>query len=129
MPNPVCDHNSLISAGACYSELRLNKEQYQIVKIVLMALQLKTIGGTDYTGNFGTLISNSSCKATLSPSEKRNISIAIEANNAASSGATVGTVSQLLATGACLQGAEISQLEAAELQLRCQLGRGKTYPQ
>jgi len=129
MPNPVCDHDSLIAAGACYSQLRLNDEQYRIVKIVLMALQLKTIGGTDYTGNIANLISNSRCKATLTPSEKKNIAIAIEANNATRSGATVGSVSALLATGACLQGAELSQLEAAELQLRCELGYGHSYPQ
>ncbi len=129
MPNPDCNHDDLIAAGACYSELRLNTEQYQIVKIVLMALQLKAVGGTDYTVDFGTLISNSKCKATLSPSEKRNIAISIESNNATNAGATVGTASALLAKGVCLQGAQMSQLEAAELHLRCELGYAHSYPQ
>ena len=97
-----------------------------------MAYQLNAIGGTNYLGALDTtLVTDTKCTAdTYTLDNFETAELVVEMNNAVSAGASISSdINVLSGLIACLNNASLAQLKAAELQLRCKLGRAKTYPQ
>jgi hypothetical protein len=130
MANPSCDRDTLIAASGCFSGQVLSIRKQKALKIYFMAAQLAAIGGTNYVGALSTtLMADSACKATLKPDELVKADLVVEMNNAVAAGAVIGDINADMAQTACVETAQMNQLDAALLHLRCELGRAKNYPQ
>lgn len=132
MSNPVCTQAALIEGAACY--FNFDAQDRAALQIYLNALELEAIGGTNYTlVSGGTLSLASVCLKNLennvfqAPSPYQ---VFINANNATRAGASVpDNVTDLAAAIACLHNFPESDLAAMQLQLLCELGQHKAYPQ
>lgn len=120
-----------MSGAGCFLSPVLNSHQQMAMRIYFEASQLKAIGGTDYTSALSTtLVTDSDCLKTLYPGERDAVRLVIEENNANSAGAALSTsINTLMKAIACLQNVDANTMEVMEIFLRCQLGRGKAYPQ
>ncbi len=97
-----------------------------------MALQLKGIGGTDYTSSMTTtLVTDANdLVGRMDPNQRRISFLQVWRNKAVASGASVPATFQALnsATGCCFQSQNVD-FNAMELLLLCKLGVAKAYPQ
>ena len=128
MPAPICTAASLMSGTACF---RGTREGNLRKRVYAKAVQLKAIGGTDYTSGLSTtLVSAVSCLIPLYPDQRDSIRTVIEYNKASNAGATISSnPSTVAASTECLKSVPSNTLEVMEIFLDCQLGRGKAYPQ
>lgn len=97
-----------------------------------MALELKGIGGTDYTSAMTTtLISDAvTLVGRMDPNQLRIAMLQVQSNNAAASGQSVpSTVNDLNAATKCCFQNQNAPFDAMELLLLCKLGVHKSYPQ
>ncbi len=111
----------------------MNNSQYEWVKIWLKILQLKAIGGTDYTSAFNTLITDATeLASTMNRYDRRVAWIQMLRAQAMSAGSVdaslfAGTSGLFAAVSCCLT--PYSDIEAVNLLLECKLGIHKAYPQ
>jgi hypothetical protein len=120
-----------MAAAGCFRNPPLDSHNQHAMLIYFMAAQLKAIGGTDYTTSLSTtLMTDARCLHDLTPGLLDAIAIVIEENNANSAGAALSTnIQTLMQSIKCLKNVPEDWMFIMELYLRCQLGRGKAYPQ
>lgn len=132
MANPSCSRDSLATTTPGFGLQGLNPRQYRAAKLYLMALELKGIGGTDYTSAMTTtLISDAvTLVGRMDPNQLRIAMLQVQSNNAAASGQSVpSTVNDLNAATKCCFQNQNAPFDAMELLLLCKLGVHKSYPQ
>lgn len=131
MANPVCNISSILTE--CYvSPGSINPAQQKALMIYAKVLQLKAIGGTDYTGKLSTLLLSDADTFACGAEEEtlRAGRIKIEFDKAMALGAAVPATIQLKqAQINCLLLADQLRLDKAETMLNCKLGVPKAYPQ
>lgn len=129
--NPVCNISSILTE--CYrSPGAINPKQQKALLILAKVLQLKAIGGTDYTGKLTTLLLTDANTFACGAGEEdlRAGRIKIEFDKAIALGAAVPATIQLKqALINCLVEADYKQLDEADTLLNCKLGVPKGYPQ
>jgi len=125
---PICTAASLMSGTACF---RGGREGNLRKRIYAKAVQLKAIGGTDYTSALSTtLVTAVACLVPLYPDQRDSIRTVIEYNKASNAGATISSSpSTVAASTNCLKNVTNNTLEVMEIFLDCQLGYGHAYPQ
>jgi hypothetical protein len=128
MAAPICTAASLMSLTGCFQGTR---EANRRKRIYAKAVQLKAIGGGDYTtGLSTTLVTAVACLIPLYPDQRDSIRTAIEYNKASNAGATISSNPSTVAISTkCLKGVPNNTLEVMEIFLDCQLGYGHAYPQ
>lgn len=132
MANPTCTQASLITGATCY--FNFNAQDRAAIRIYLNSLELAAMGGTNYTlVSGGTLSLASVCLRQLENQvfhAATPYELFINANNATAAGASVpDNVTDLAAAIACLKNFPEQDLAAMQLQLLCELGVHKAYPQ
>lgn len=134
MANPTCTRSSLMTTNPAFGLQGFTPRQYRAAKLYLMALELKGVGGTDYTSAMTTtLISDAITlvgNGQNDPNQMRIAMLQVQRNNTAATGETVPSTFNALnaATKCCFQNME-APFDAMELLLLCKLGVHKTYPQ
>lgn len=131
MPNPTCNISTVLTS--CYvSPGAINPKQQKALLIYAKVLQLKAIGGTDYTGKLSTLLLTDAATFSCGAEEEdlRAARIKIEFDKATALGAAVPPDIQLKqAQINCLMLADPAALDEADTLLTCKLGVPKAYPQ
>ena len=129
MANPVCTRASLIDGGKCFANL--NESQQKAARIYFMALELAAIGGTTYTLTpQGTLAAAAKQYLRFMPNNFANSQLVIDYNNAVSAGASPASTQATLQTAIkCIEIQGPLMMECMILELLCELGRHKAYPQ
>lgn len=132
MANPLCTQASIITGATCF--FNFNAQDRAAIQIYLNSIELAAIGGTNYTlGSGGTLSLASVCLKQLENQVFRAPSpyeVFIQSNNATSAGASIPADPTAYAAAiACLKNFPEQDLAAMQLQLLCELGRHKSYPQ
>lgn len=129
MANPTCTRASLIDGGKCFANL--NKKQKKAALIYFMAQELAAIGGTSYTLTAqGTLVTAAKQYLRFMPNNFENSQLVIAYNNAVAAGATPASTQATLQTAiACVENQGPLMMECMLLELLCELGRHKAYPQ
>jgi hypothetical protein len=108
----------------------LNPRQWKAAMVYLMALELKAMGGTDYTSALTTtLIDDSAAIQDLNENQRQIARLQIQWNNASANGASMpASVDALNALTACCVDA-VPDLDLLILWLSCKLGQHEDYPQ
>lgn len=92
MPAPTftCDLNTLIQDSACLRDLCLSQSDRDAVDIYVRILNLKAIGGHDYTvsGGLHQLMADSSAWQKRACDELKAVDLYIDIENAIANGAT-----------------------------------------
>lgn len=134
MANPVCTTAGLISP--CFQGSVINAHQRLALMVWFMALQLKGVGGTDYTvaptsTASGKLLGDANSLAgTMTLDQLANAELTIYALNAIASGATTAeAINVRIQEVKCLENCTDPQLEEMYILLLCKLGISKAYPQ
>lgn len=116
----TCTVTSLVVAGEKLAPL--SRSQLTSILLYVMAKYLAALGGTDYTSDFGTLLT--AAKNWPRMNEKQNIAGLIEILIATANGHSAGIstdVTSLVAASKYLQHAEVDK-EALLLFLSCAIG-------
>ncbi len=131
MANPICNISSVLTT--CYrSPGAITPKQQKALLIYAKMLQLKAIGGTDYTGKLTTTLLSDAATFSCGAEEDdlKAARIKIEFDKAIALGATVPeTISAKQAFINCLVEADPAALDEADTLLTCKLGVPKAYPQ
>lgn len=134
MANPSCSRDTFVAASSCLQNF--NASERTSLLIYFNALELAAIGGTNYNsglGSGGTLETAARCLRDL-PGLTAPVptvwDLVVAKNSATSAGASVPSTNLLLATAIqCNVNFPMADKAAQILQLTCQLGRHKSYPQ
>lgn len=132
MANPICTKDSLIAAAKCYFDFSAHDRA--ALKIYFDSLQLAAIGGSSYD------LDDSSRSLSLASICLRDFQlpfcppspyhVAVAYSNAVAAGAVPASTPDTMATAiACLKLFPDADLAAMQLQLYCELGESKAYPQ
>ena len=132
MANPVCTRASLVANSVCFRSF--NAQERAALLIYLNSRELAALGGTNYTlTSGGTLEAAAVCLKYLPGQKFRSPSIyelLIASNSAVAAGAVFASTQTALAAAiACNKNFPEDDLMAQMLQLLCDLGVHKAYPQ
>jgi hypothetical protein len=130
MANPSCSQSNLLTM--CYVvPTTISEKQAKALTVYAKALQLAAIGGKDYIGRLGLLLSDAAtlCCGMGEP-ERDAARIKLAFTNAAAAGAAVpSTINAKQAQINCFVEVDEKALDEADLLLTCALGVNKAYPQ
>ena len=133
MAAPVCTVANFATAIACYKNF--NAEERKSILIYFNAVELAAIGGTNYVaqlGPTGQLQADSVCYKNLflqSPDPDLEY-LVIAYNNAVNAGGSPASTPDTIATAiSCNKNFSPNDKAAQLLNLTCQLGCHKAYPQ
>jgi len=130
MSNPVCAQSNILTQ--CYiTPGAINPKQQKALKIYANLLQLAAIGGKNYTGRFGLLLSDAAtlgCGMLQPDRDSSRVHIAFLQAAAAGAVVPVG-INAKQAQINCMVAWNDQQMDEVDLLLQCALGVHKAYPQ
>lgn len=132
MANPTCTIKSLMSNNPCFNLETIDTHRRLILEVWFMAVELKAIGGTDYTSALATSLQAAQTALFFEASldQMDTAQTAILYNNALAAGGNPGAnINAILKNVSPLNNANDIDLRGMWLVLLCQLGVHKAYPQ
>ena len=135
MANPTCTSTQVVDQAACYLQSAIQPSQQRALYLYARSLELKAIGGTDYTAALTTILLTDAQALTCKLNDDQIMAAKINLAfiNAAAAGASVpATLAEKVAVINCLndlvqQDDQLAKL--VDLLLTCQLGIHKPYVQ
>lgn len=133
MANPTCNATTLNTNGAQYcAQNGCSPHDRKALQVYFMVLQLKAIGGTDYTPNqLAQLVQDTESFECGETDDQEDAALtALLSSQATAAGASVPVgVSAQLANIALFRNQTDDTLNDCMLLLKCKLGVHKAYPQ
>ena len=129
MANPIISKASVTTT--CYRTTNISEKQQKAYKVYAKTLQLKAMGGTDYTTNLPALLAAAAslCCGMEQP-DREAARVKLEFDQATAAGASIPIgINNIQAQANCLIEVDPKALDEADLLLQLALGTHKSYPQ
>lgn len=120
----VCTPAALIKAAACFGPQCIGPDDREAIDVYVRMLELKAVGGTDYTGPSGLkqLLIDAKGWQPFSEDERRMITLQLDVDNAINKGAVFASdINSLRKNSKCILCVGWETRRAIKLYLKCQL--------